>query len=87
MTTNRKGPWTPIQSQANRFVFKRLEKNPYSRIAVGELAFDYVKSLPPEHSRKGHNSRKEPKAMQDIRNIVSHAVEPTNPIRLGLFVT
>jgi hypothetical protein len=85
MNTNGKRRWTPIQTQAIRFVFEQLARKPHSRAEVGELAFEYAKSLPPGHSRKCHNSRGEPKAMQDIRNIVSHATEPTNPIQLGFF--
>lgn len=85
MTASGDGGWTPIQSQAIRFAFDRLEKSPHSSAAVGELAFDYAKSLPSGHSRKCHNARKEPKAMQDIRNIVSNASEPLSPVRLGFF--
>lgn len=85
MTASAKRSWTRIQSQAIGFAFDRLAECPHSSAEVGALAFDYAKSLPSGHSRKCHNARNEPKAMQDIRNIVSHASEPLNPIRLGFF--
>ena len=85
MTANRKPRWTSIQRNAIRFVLETLHRNPFSAIEVGALAEAYAESLPAGHDRLGINSRLEPHARQDVRNIVSHALSASNPIRLGIF--
>ena len=86
MQSTRKPRWTPIQRNAILFVLKRLHEAPLQPREVGALANDYAKSLPRGHDRLKTNSRFEPCALQDIRNIVSHSNEGDNPIRLGLII-